>query len=170
VIRTLIAAYHFRVFILFWKKAGHGIFFLDKDHNMYSGLFAAALIAFILTAVSVFFLRRRGPWGSIWTFFLVLFLALCTVSIYLAPIGPVYWGIAWFPMMVAGIIITILLIAAMPHPTERPDTAIGDQVDTTGADIKSHFPVTPVGRFFWALIILFVIAIVVGIANPQRAL
>src|SRR4051794_38751366 len=81
----------------------------------YSGLFAAALISLILTLVSAFFLGKRGPWGSLWTFFLVLFLTLCTVSIYIVPIGPIYWGIAWIPITIAGIIVTILLIAAMPH-------------------------------------------------------
>jgi hypothetical protein len=136
---------------------------------MYSGLFAAALIALMLTIVSVFFLGRRGPWGSIWTFFLVLFLALCIVSIYVAPIGPVYWGVAWIPITIAGIIIAVLLIAAMPHPTHRRD-AVGTDRDTTEVSIKSDSSVTPVGRFFWVLIILFVIAIMVGMINPQSAL
>lgn len=133
---------------------------------MYQGLFAAALIALVLTVVSVFFLRKRGPWGSIWTFFLVLFLALCTVAIYVAPIGPVYWGIAWIPITIAGIIITILLLAAMPHH-ERSDVSPTEKVSQTPTD-KSR--VTPVGRFFWALIILFIIAIMVGMLNPQLAL
>jgi hypothetical protein len=133
----------------------------------YSGLFAAALIALILTVTSVFFLGKRGPWGSIWTFFLVLFLTLSTVSVYVAPIGPVYWGIAWIPIVVAGVIITILLIAAMPHPVRRDSRGEKEEDDITS---KPNFPVTPVGRFFWALVILFVIAIIIGMANPQSAL
>jgi hypothetical protein len=135
----------------------------------YSGLFAAALIALILTVVSVFFLGKRGPWGSIWTFFLVLFLTLSTVAIYVAPIGPVYWGIAWIPITIAGVIITVLLIAAMPHPDNKRGLPNGD-TDVTKVNSKTDFPTTPVGRFFWALIILFVIAIIVGMANPQVAL
>lgn len=133
----------------------------------YSGLFAAALIALILTVVSVFFLGKRGPWGSMWTFFLVLFLTLSVVSIYVAPIGPVYWGIAWIPIVVAGLIVTILLIAAMPHPVKNNSRDGNGEDDITA---RSDFPVTPVGRFFWALIILFVIAIIIGMANPQVAL
>jgi hypothetical protein len=130
---------------------------------MYSGLFAAALIALILTVVAVFFLGKRGPWGSIWTFFLVLFLTLCTVSIYVAPIGPVYWGVAWIPITIAGIIATILLIAAMPHPhADRDEVHVGKNT--------TDVPATPAGRFFWVLIILVIIAIVVGMLNPQSAL
>lgn len=133
----------------------------------YSGLFAAALVALVLTVVSVFFLGRRGPWGSMWTFFLVLFLTLSTVSIYVAPIGPVYWGIAWIPIVVAGIIVTIMLIAAMPHPV-RKDAGEDKEADEVYA--KPDFPASPVGRFFWVLIIMFVIAIIIGMANPQVAL
>lgn len=133
----------------------------------YSGLFAAALVALVLTVVSVFFLGRRGPWGSMWTFFLVLFLTLSTVSIYVAPIGPVYWGIAWIPIVVAGIIVTIMLIAAMPHPV-RKDAR--EDKEAHEVYTKPDFPVSPVGRFFWVLIIMFVIAIIIGMANPQVAL
>lgn len=133
----------------------------------YSGLFAAALVALILAVVCVFFLGQRGPWGSLWTFFLVLFLALSMVSIYAAPIGPVYWGVAWIPITVAGIIMTILLISAMPHPRQNART---NENINTGPIEKSDLPSTPVGRLFWVLIILLVIAIIIGLANPQTAL
>jgi hypothetical protein len=131
----------------------------------YPGLIAAALVSLILTVVSVFFLGKRGPWGSIWTFFLVLFLTLGTVSIYISPIGPVYWDVAWIPITIAGIIVTILLIAAMPHPDQsNTDKGRSEPV------VKAEPYATPVGRFFWVLIILFVIAIMVGMVNPQSAL
>lgn len=133
----------------------------------YTGLFAAALIALMFTVSSAIFLGRRGPWGSMWTFFLVLFLALAMVSIYVVPIGPVYWGIAWMPIVIAGVIVTVLLIAAMPHPVHKGGRAEQDRDDVNDTP---DFPVTPVGRFFWVLIILFVIAIIVGMANPQHAL
>ena len=133
----------------------------------YSGFFAAALIALILTISSVFFLGKRGPWGSIWTFFLVLFLTLWTVSIYVAPIGPVYWGIAWIPLVIAGLIISALLIAAMPNV----DSAYGEpDVDVSGTHEKTYESTRGAGKFFWVLIVLFVIAIVVGMLNPQKAL
>ncbi len=135
---------------------------------MYPGLFAAALVALILTIVSAFFLGKRGPWGSIWTFFLVLFLALSTVSIYVAPIGPRYWGIAWMPITIAGVIMTVLLIAAMPHDHKRQVgqyTSDAPEIDTTTglATIRGS-------HFFWVLIVLLVIAIIVGMSNPQKAM
>jgi hypothetical protein len=136
---------------------------------IYSGLVAAALVSLILSVVSVFFLGRKGPWGSIWTFFLMLFLALGTVSIYITPIGPVYWGVAWIPITIAGILITILFIAAMPH-TNYGNAQGHDTKNVTEPVTKSDVPATPVGRIFWVLVVLFVIAIMVGMMNPQRAL
>lgn len=134
----------------------------------YSGFFAAALIALILTITSVFFLGKRGPWGSIWTFFLVLFLTLWTVSIYVAPIGPVYWGIAWIPLAIAGLIVTALLIAAMPHADYAPDESDVNIAGTNGQSNRSSS--RGAGKFFWVLIILFVMAIMIGMVNPQKAL
>jgi hypothetical protein len=134
----------------------------------YSGLFAAALIALVLTITSVFFLGKRGPWGSIWTFFLVLFLTLWTVSIYVAPIGPVYWGVAWIPVVLAGIIVTALLIAAMPHNEKGYNER---EVDVAGVRNEPDRSSTHgAGKFFWVLIILFVAAIIIGMVNPQKAL
>jgi hypothetical protein len=135
----------------------------------YSGLFAAALISLILTLVSAFFLGKRGPWGSLWTFFLVLFLTLCTVSIYIVPIGPIYWGIAWIPITIAGIIVTILLIAAMPHQIKMDAQEKEDSMRLESIN-RHDFPTTPVGRFFWILIVAFIIAIILGMSNPQSAL
>jgi hypothetical protein len=133
----------------------------------YAGLMAAALIALVLSVTAVFFLGKKGPWGSLWTFFLILFLAIWTVSIYMAPIGPMYWGIAWVPLTIAGLILTTLLIAAMPHETSSTDV---DRKTASDTSRESHFFVPAIGRFFWALIILLVMAIMIGMLNPQRAL
>jgi hypothetical protein len=135
----------------------------------YAGLFAAALISLTLTITSVFFLGRKGPWGSIWTFFLVLFLTLGTISIYIAPIGPIYWGVAWMPITIAGILITILLIAAMPHSDYGNSRADRNKA-TKDSIFKPDYNVSAVGYFFWVLIILFIIAIIVGMAHPQQVL
>lgn len=131
----------------------------------YTGLFGAALIALVLTVTAVFFLGKRGPWGSVWTFFLVLFLTLWTISIYVAPIGPRYWGIAWIPIGIAGVILTVLLISAMPHPRDATDQEV-----SVVPDAKHELPYRPVGKFFWVLIILLVIAIFIGMLNPQKAM
>lgn len=131
---------------------------------MYSGLVAALLISSFLTIISVFLLRKKGPWGSAWTFFLVVFLTLWAVSIYLAPVGPTYQGVAWAPLIIAGILLTFLLLASMPGANEWRDESI-----------KSEHPSKKVsqgkaGRLFWIFIFLLALAVMIGMMNPQKAL
>jgi hypothetical protein len=132
---------------------------------MYSGLVAALLISLLLTLISVFLFRRKGPWGSAWTFFLVVFLTLWVVSIYIAPIGPIYIGIAWAPLIIAGILLTILLIASMPTANDWRDESIKSTSETKKESLQR-----PVSRFFWVLIVLLAMAIMIGMMNPQKAL
>ena len=132
---------------------------------MYSGLVAALLISLVLTFVSVFLFRRKGPWGSVWTLFLVIFLVLWAVSIYISPVGPIYIGVAWAPLLFAGVLLTILLIASMP--------SVNDWRDDSGkpaSETQREYLQRPISRFFWTLIILLAVAIMIGMMNPQKAL
>jgi hypothetical protein len=131
---------------------------------MYSGLVAALLVSLLLTLASVFLLRRKGPWGSAWTFFLILFLALWLVSIYISPVGPIYVGVAWAPLIIAGILVTTLLIASMPSANDWRDESIKSE------ETKSQHSSRPMGRIFWILIILLAMSIMIGMMNPQKAL
>ncbi|HYG18094.1 MAG TPA: hypothetical protein VD816_04160 [Ohtaekwangia sp.] len=139
---------------------------------MYAGLIAALMMALLFTVIAVFFFQRRGPWGSSWTFFIVLFLALWIVSIYVRSVGPIYWGIAWVPFFLVGLVVSILLVAIIPNAGRIGD---GDP------DKADPFPVTEeyqernvrtgtTGKFFWILVLIMVMAIVVGMLNPQMAL
>jgi hypothetical protein len=130
------------------------------------GLFAAFAIAFIFTAAAVLIFRRRGPWGAAWTFFLFLFLALWIVSIYLPNVGPVYWGIAWVPILVVATLLAFLLAAAIPGANEFRDESIRDS-DTSKVTPARPAPGT---RWFWILIIIMIMLILIGIINPQKAL
>ncbi len=131
---------------------------------MYSGLVAALLISSFLTIIAVFLLRRKGPWGSAWTLFLVVFLALWAVSIYLAPVGPVYYGVAWAPLLIAGIILTLVLLVAMPGANEwRDESMEAKRPAKQGKQAKAS-------RLFWVVIILLAIAVMIGVFNPQKAL
>ena len=131
---------------------------------MYSGLVAALLISSFLTIIAVFLLRRKGPWGSAWTLFLVVFLALWAVSIYLAPVGPIYYGVAWAPLVIAGIILTLLLLVAMPGANDWRDESMDAKQPA------KHGKQAKVSRLFWVVIILLAIAVMIGVFNPQKAL
>jgi hypothetical protein len=139
--------------------------------TIYPGLLAALVVALLLTVISVA-IGRRGPWGASWAFFLVLFLALWMVAIYIPAAGPVYLGIAWLPIIIAGILLALLLAAAIPDVNHWRDESIRDTETSkvTGLDNKPDIRQTRIGRFFWILILLMVAAIIIGMTNPQPAL
>ena len=86
------------------------------------------------------------------------------MSIYIAPIGPIYVGVAWAPLIIAGVLLTTLLIASMPNANDWRDENI------KSVETKTEHSSTPMGRIFWILVILLVMSIMIGMMNPQKAL
>lgn len=138
---------------------------------MYAGFFAALFMALFLTAIAVV-TGRRGPWGAAWALFLVLFLALWMVAIYVRSVGPVHFGIAWLPMMIAGILLAFLLAAVVPGASHWRDESMRNTETgkVSEANDPPAIPRTGTGRLFWILILLMVAAIIIGMVNPQPAL
>lgn len=134
----------------------------------YSAL-AALLVAMIITILSITLFRKKGPWGSAWTFFLLLFLMLWTVSLYVRSFGPVYLGIAWFPLIIAGVMIALLLAAVLPDANQWRDESLRD-TQTGKIRKEENPPARKVGKIYWVLIIALLIAIIVGMINPQMAM
>lgn len=99
--------------------------------------------------------RRPGPWGIVW-FFLLVFLGAWAFGAWAEPVGPVAWGVAWTPILVAAVLIA-LIVAAIP-PTGLPTGA------PTGAPEGETGAVRRVGTFFWLLIILLLIVVALSYA------
>lgn len=131
---------------------------------MYGSLIAALLIALFFTLVSVILFRRKGPWGTAWTFFLIMFLALWTVSLYVRTAGPLYWGIAWLPLMFAGLLLATLMLAIVP--VIQNDELLRE---TDSGRPRPPRPVsyTPPGKLFWILIALLITAILLGMISRE---
>jgi hypothetical protein len=133
---------------------------------MYTVIVATLLMSLLFTLLAVFVFERRGPWGSAWTVFLLLFLSLWVISIYIAPIGPVYQGVSWVPLLVATILIGTLLLVSFPDSNHWRDESIDSSSGTGEQQTK---PVR-VNSFFWILIILLITAIITGMMFPRNVL
>lgn len=125
---------------------------------MYSAIMAAFFVAIIFTGIALLVFKNKVPWGKSWAVFLVFFLALWTVSLYVRATGPVYYGVAWLPIIFAATLL-LLLFLALPISTARDDT----QSDVTPPKRSGN-------NFYWIMIIVFVLAILIGMMNPQEAL
>ena len=113
----------------------------------------AVLITFIFTKL----LRVRGPWGSFWTFFSIILLAVLASDLWIAPVGPYYGDIYWLPPLVVGIIIAFLLAATSP-PKKR-STELEEPFYQV---VEDHPGAIALGAFFWFLLILMLLLVVAG--------
>ncbi|MCA1764191.1 MAG: hypothetical protein LC664_14545 [Flavobacteriales bacterium] len=112
---------------------------------------AVILIALVVGSLFYYGFRRRGPWGSYWTFILVVFLILLLFDVYTEPMGPIYYGIPWIDLIIIGLLFAFLLAASgSRYPRHR-------DAETDPAE-KSRDAVA-IGFFFWGLVIFFLIAI-----------
>ncbi|HLT75659.1 MAG TPA: hypothetical protein VKZ68_11245 [Ohtaekwangia sp.] len=125
------------------------------------GLLGALIVALVITLFVRLILQSNGPWGTAWSLFAFLFLALWTVSLYVRATGPLFIGIPWLPISFTGVALALLLLAI---PNTRRD-ASGE----TSATVTPPPSGEKLGRFFWILMAFFVAAIVIGMVNPQMA-
>ena len=125
--------------------------------NYLSFLFAL-IIALIFTAIFFYGFRNRGPWGTFWSFFLIMFLVIWGAAIWFTDTGPVWMDVAWAPLLFIGLIMAVILAAATPP--ERPKRIVMEEPatspDTPGSAITVFFWITVValgGLIIYGLII-----------------
>lgn len=116
-----------------------------------------ALILALL--VALFFgpvLGRRGPWGSIFLVFLVVFLGALAAALWVEPTGPEVMGISWIPMFFVALLLALLLASSTPagEVTERPDAAEEEQRTRQLAAL---------GIFFWGLLLSLAAVVALGV-------
>lgn len=87
-------------------------------------LFLALAVAFTLSLLFSWLLKRRGPRSGFPVFFLAIFLITLAGGLWLRPFGPSGMGIYWLPFIVVGIIGSVLLFLAAPRrpPANRKET------------------------------------------------
>jgi hypothetical protein len=123
----------------------------------YYGIIGALVAALLISLVFSLAFNNRGPWGIFWTFFLVIFLAALAGQLWIKPIGPVYWGIAWVPLFAVGLLFAFLLAASVAVSAPKELRKEGEEVKRGEATVAAA-----VGAFFWLMVIILVLAIAVG--------
>jgi hypothetical protein len=126
-------------------------------------LVAAIVIAILLTAIFYFAFKTKGPWKTFWPFFIIILLIVWASALWLTPIGPAYWGIAWIPLLFIGLLMALLL-SSMPNAGGRSSRTKFKVIrDKASIPAKSETgATTAIGILFWVFICLLLIAIIVG--------
>lgn len=97
-----------------------------------------------------------GVWPSIWFLFIILFLAVLAVGGMVQPFGPHVWGVYWLPFLLVGIIVALIIAAAVPPrriPRSRTE-AVKQREQMAEARVA-------LGAFFWVLLVLLILATLV---------
>ncbi|MFW6222112.1 MAG: hypothetical protein ACOC3T_00725 [Bacteroidota bacterium] len=120
------------------------------------------IAAVAIGALFYFVFKSTGPWGTFWTFLLVLILAGLVAEAWITPFGPVYYGIAWVPTLFVIILFALLLAAATPsrreeHIIEEKETRLPPG-ESRRAREAGEATAAVVGIFFWFLIIFLFVA------------
>lgn len=127
---------------------------------IFFGLLYLISLAAIITFAFTKLLRVRGPWGSFWTFFSVIILAILAADLWIEPMGPYYGDIYWLPPLIVGLIIAVLLAATSPpvKPIKKLKEPLNEMVERQSKAIA-------LGTFFWFLLILMLLLVVIGFVN-----
>ncbi|MFP4470216.1 MAG: hypothetical protein ACLFPE_06015 [Bacteroidales bacterium] len=106
--------------------------------------------AVFIGLIFAFALNVRGPWGSFWTFLLVLVLAGLVAELWIPPVGPEYYGFGWFTTLFFILLFAIILAAATPPRRRTPPTE---------TEPGAEAPAVALTVFFWIMLIFLFIAI-----------
>lgn len=125
----------------------------------FTGLIYFIILALAISAIFSFGFRRRGPWGSYWVFFIILFLAIWATDIWLRPAAGPYWGeIYWLPPLAVGILLALILAAATPLPPKRTGESPGNE-----KPVNEEPGFIALGIFFWAFLVILIAGVILGL-------
>jgi len=126
-----------------------------SDTLSWTGIIFSIVIAVGITLIYWFVLRKKGPWARFMPFFFVIFMGVWAASFWLHPFGPAIEGVSWVPMLFIGIIISLLLSAALPSSKRKKS-----------AEDQESAPDSPKGAllaFLWLLIVILIIPIIIAL-------
>lgn len=117
---------------------------------------AAILIGFLF----YYIFRSTGPWGTFWSFVLILILAGLVAEAWITPIGPVLWDFSWVTTLFVIFIFALLLAAASPPRTRSYTEAEAREPVTKEELEESRESAVALSIFFWILLIALLVVII----------
>ena len=140
-----------------------------------AGIIAILVLASLVTTIFTYGLKNKGPWNSIWTFFLIQLLCLWTVSLWVPPVGPVWYGTPWLDLIITAFFIAFMLAAFTPSSSEyrdrSPSLVDEDDIRTRSGNVtamrtkKGNKVVIAAGSMFWMLLLFLTVLIIAGAAD-----
>lgn len=126
-------------------------------------ILAIIFLAIFIGSIFYFGFRTSGPWGSFWSFLLVIFFGMWVADIWVEPYGPIYWGVAWIDMLFVGLLLAFILAAASPRrrlPRRGKELSESEMLEAARAEAGG---VAAFGVFFWLMLIMFITIGIIGL-------
>jgi hypothetical protein len=119
------------------------------------GILVTVMASVIVSVLFYYVFKSTGPWGNFWIFLLILVLAGLAAGLWITPVGPVIWGVAWVPTIMAIIIFALLLGAASPS-RDKQNIISDESAEPSPRDRKA----ATIGALFWILLI-FMLGVII---------
>lgn len=132
---------------------------------MFYTILFLAITALALTFIITYVFRNPGPWRSFWAFLAVLFLVMFAFILWVPPVGPVWYDIAWFDALLIGLILTLLLGAAGESRKDDFARTKKGEVDLVAEAQAEPGAASLFGIFFWVFIVMIGILVVIGLVD-----
>ncbi|NLP03082.1 MAG: hypothetical protein GX089_11345 [Fibrobacter sp.] len=116
---------------------------------MDSSLITFSLIAAIIFTAIYGFGFHSGPRSALVIFFSVIFSSVWAAGLWLRPVGPMFMGVFWLPLIAVALIFSVLLafgIGGISYKSKDPQAVSP----------------TPLVVFFWVLAVFLIVAIITG--------
>ena len=109
--------------------------------------------ALLIGLLFYYVFKTTGPWGNFWIFLLILILAGLAAELWIEPVGPVYYNVAWVPTLFVILLFALILSAATPSRRRVRGTTVSERKEIESSGVLG------LGIFFWFFLFFLIIAI-----------
>lgn len=131
----------------------------------YLGVLFSLFFAIVITAIFSIALKKTGPWGGFWVFFILMFFVSLAAGEWAAQRGPSAWGYYWAPGLMAAIVTALILAAATPgsHKERAQSKLHSDSHIKESTEVAVTTAIF--GVFLWILIALLAFIAIAGLLS-----
>src|SRR6056297_1216649 len=126
---------------------------------LFAEIFVSIVLAVLVGTVFFYIFKKVGPWNNFWAFLIVLILAGLIAEFWVAPIGPLVFGVSWLGAFAFILFFAILIAAATP--TDKREREVDAEI--VKEKMREEGPaIVALGTFFWFLVFIMAVAAIGG--------
>ena len=135
--------------------------------NWLLNVFLILIFTFIVSVISYYVFKVKGPWENFWVKTLLLFLFVLAASLWIKPIGPEWYGVKWLVLFIGALLFILLLAAFSPSSDDSPKIPTNLSLIQQKRLLHEYTDerrrvLFSLGMMFWLLLIVLIVIVVVG--------